>query len=217
MPLEHEFFSQEQVDTLYNLAKARGLPVDSMRYDEFINYVYGDMQWNACSFIELSLYQSTPSLSENISVSTEVATLLFDGERLYWNQGKISTSWPAYSGSEEYLTTKNYSVEAQKKKDEGPIPAGWYSVKQDRYQERPYGFIGMRTWPGGSKSWGNHRIWLEPEAGTNTYGRTGMSIHGGDVPGSRGCIDLVGGMEAFAQRFRKYGKDMRLEVRYPGN
>ena len=40
MPLEHEFFSQEQIAALYNLAKERGIPVDSMRFNEVIDYLY---------------------------------------------------------------------------------------------------------------------------------------------------------------------------------
>jgi hypothetical protein len=99
-----------------------------------------------------------------------------------------------------------------------------YIVPQERYQERPDDWwegmkntFGRGAWPGGSRSWGNQRIWLEPESGTNIYGRTGLSIHGGDIPGSRGCIDLVHYMESFAKNFRKYGKSMRLEVRYPKN
>jgi hypothetical protein len=94
-------------------------------------------------------------------------------------------------------------------------------VPQERYQERPDDWwesmkntFGRGYWPGGSRSWGNKRILLEPESGTNTYGRTGMSIHGGDVPGSRGCIDLVHNMVSFARRFKEYGKSMHLKVRY---
>ncbi|WP_300786321.1 hypothetical protein [uncultured Desulfovibrio sp.] len=40
MPLEHEFFSQEQIAALHNLAKERGIPVDSMRFNEVIDYLY---------------------------------------------------------------------------------------------------------------------------------------------------------------------------------
>ena len=42
-----------------------------------------------------------------------------------------------------------------------------------------------------------------------------MSIHGGTVPGSRGCIDLVNNMGKFVALFKGYGRDMNLEVKYP--
>ncbi|OJT23973.1 hypothetical protein BO221_16965 [Archangium sp. Cb G35] len=74
--------------------------------------------------------------------------------------------------------------------------------------------MGRGGWPGGESSWGKHRIWLKPKSGTKTYGRSGFSIHGGDNPGSAGCIDLVGQMPNFVKMFRAYGKDMDLTVKY---
>jgi hypothetical protein len=50
--------------------------------------------------------------------------------------------------------------------------------------------------------------------GTQTYGRSGFCIHGGDSPGSAGCIDLTDQLEAFVHMFREYGKDMELTVKY---
>ena len=41
-----------------------------------------------------------------------------------------------------------------------------------------------RQWRGGTDSWGESRVWLEPAKETNLYGRSGFSIHGGAVPGS---------------------------------
>lgn len=61
---------------------------------------------------------------------------------------------------------------------------------------------------------GEYRIFLKPESGTNTYGRDGFFIHGGEFFGSNGCIDLAGNMATFAERFEEYEKDMRLEVKY---
>lgn len=219
MPLEHEFFSPEQIAALYNLAKERGIPVDSMRFNEVIDYLYE----NEYTSIRMLLFSSAVFFPYRPQVDDNEPTLLFDGKSLQWRQGEhIVISWPAYSGAEEYFTAEDYSIEAQKKRDEGPIPAGWYRVPQDRYQERPNDMweriknsLGGGSWRGGKRSWGNHRIWLEPEAGTNTYGRSGLTIHGGDEPGSRGCIDLVQNMESFARWFTAYGKDMRLEVAYP--
>src|SRR4029077_1210684 len=80
----------------------------------------------------------------------------------------------------------------------GPIPEGAYTFNRSDIQT----FWGAnadanllatalrRGWRGGTHAWGQQRLFLNPAAGTNTYGRTGFSIHGGAVPGSAGCIDL---------------------------
>jgi len=33
---------------------------------------------------------------------------------------------------------------------------------------------------------------LQPDQGTDTFGRAGFFLHGGKVPGSAGCIDVGG-------------------------
>ena len=70
------------------------------------------------------------------------------------------------------------------------------------------------TWPGGESGWAKHRVWLEPSKETDTFGRGGFSIHGGDVPGSAGCIDLTSGMPGFAEWFKNNGKDFIIKVEY---
>lgn len=46
------------------------------------------------------------------------------------------------------------------------------------------------NWSGNPISWGTSRVWLQPDVNTNTYGRSGFTIHGGLAKGSRGCIDI---------------------------
>ena len=41
-----------------------------------------------------------------------------------------------------------------------------------------------------------------PEGTTNTFGRSGFTIHGGVAWRSRGCIDLAGGMNEFVSDFK---------------
>ena len=72
----------------------------------------------------------------------------------------------------------------------------------------------MGKWRGGKDSWGNNRIWLEPAQGTDNKDRTGLSIHGGKEYGSGGCIDLTDKMDEFTDKFKKYGHDMILNVKY---
>ncbi len=115
----------------------------------------------------------------------------------------------------------------------GPIPEGNWYTRQNQFQnfddlstkEKAISYVGGVTnkafevpygkWPGGEVSWGNHRVWLEPDANTNTYGRTNFSTHGGWFEGSAGCIDLTNGMDDFAKDFRNYGKDLTIKVKYP--
>ena len=67
---------------------------------------------------------------------------------------------------------------------------------------------------GGTDSWGNSRVWLDASKDTNTYGRSGFSIHGGAIPGSAGCIDLTSSMDDFTKWFENNGKDLILYVTY---
>lgn len=150
------------------------------------------------------------------------ATLSFDGSFLLWREERpdkiIRHSWAAVSGRPGYQT-KEY----QETEDKGPIPEGKWFVKQTKYQsaksrtqwEKFKNGIGRGKWPGGTSSWGNHRIWLEPQSGTKTYGRSGFSIHGGSTPGSAGCIDLTENMDSFVEVFRAFNDDVELVVKYP--
>jgi hypothetical protein len=142
--------------------------------------------------------------------------VVFDGSALtgFDADGKVVGAWEARSGREG-----SQSPENQRDAAVGPIPEGRYTVNQSDYQQRPIssqfaGVFGRGTWPGNYKSWGNYRIWLRPMEGTNTFGRTGFSLHGGDFLGSAGCVDLARGMESFAPVFRSSGRDITLTVKY---
>ncbi len=74
--------------------------------------------------------------------------------------------------------------------------------------------LGGGTWRGTEGSWGTERVWLEPQAGTNTFGRTDFSIHGGISAGSAGCIDLVDNAPTFFNFFKSLGSDAVLQVDY---
>jgi hypothetical protein len=80
--------------------------------------------------------------------------------------------------------------------------------------DRGLGYVGRGSWPGGEVAWGDSRVWLTPGAQTNTFGRSGFSIHGGWYPGSAGCIDLTSSMPAFTQQFSRLGLDLTLQVQY---
>ena len=144
--------------------------------------------------------------------------LVFNGEKLQWldKNGNVIHEWAAVSGREGFQDSDSQMLE-----DKGPLPEGNWVVKQDRLQIREQSAwqefkskFGGSAWPGGYNSWGNSRVWLEPIGTTNTYGRSGFSIHGGVTPGSAGCIDLTGSMPNFTRTFQSYGRDIRLTVEY---
>ena len=91
----------------------------------------------------------------------------------------------------------DYSVERQKLKNIGGIPAGNYRIyvnnesrssiseifsDNKRFSLRMFAF---------SDSWGNYAWPLYPESDTQLYDRKGFFIHGGKNPGSAGCIDIL--------------------------
>ena len=113
--------------------------------------------------------------------------------------------------------------EYQNVEDEGPIPSGRWIAKISEYQKMPdRGWVekiaaelSRTAWPGGESSWGRHRVWLHPlDSSTHTFGRSGFSIHGGDSPGSAGCIDLTTHIDDFAKRFVEYDTDLVVHVDY---
>jgi hypothetical protein len=119
----------------------------------------------------------------------------FDGYRVSVYRGEVlQRSWDAVSGAVGWQAPNLQTIG-----DRGPIPEGSYSFSVDSVQNLPatlsgaafLGAFGAGTWPGLSYSYGLQRAWLSPDSSTATYGRSNFAIHGSDVYGSRGCIDLV--------------------------
>ena len=142
----------------------------------------------------------------------------FDGKTLtIYQDNKPIMSWDAVSGKKGFQSPKYQNL-----KSTGPIPEGTYVARQSELQfykdiswgDRQRSSIGFGTWRGGTNSWGNSRVWLEPSRETNTLGRDGFSIHGGTEPGSAGCIDLTFSMDNFAKWFENNGQDLLINVEY---
>jgi uncharacterized protein RhaS with RHS repeats len=66
---------------------------------------------------------------------------------------------------------------------QGPIPPGTYTLNPSEVSEGGF----FRNLFG---DWGQYRVPLHPDAGTNTYDRKNFFLHGGKKPGSAGCIDI---------------------------
>ncbi|MEN7527987.1 hypothetical protein [Cupriavidus sp. 2SB] len=154
------------------------------------------------------------------------AKLEFNGRILRWiENGMASRTWFAVSGARGFQDKRYQDVWSK-----GPIPQGYYTARQSELQRREdypawnvvacyFGKVPhlkkiSGAWPGCEIAWGNRRIWLEPFAGTSTFGRSNFSIHGGRYAGSAGCIDLTSSMPDFVDTFLKYGKDLQLRVCY---
>ena len=72
----------------------------------------------------------------------------------------------------------------------GPLPEGNYWIEVDEKRNwwtSKFSHIVER------KAWGDYSWSLHPESSTETFGRGGFFIHGGDNWGSNGCIDIKSG------------------------
>ncbi len=125
--------------------------------------------------------------------------MTFNGQNLglYNNTGLVN-NLDAQSGQDNYQSGIYQNVV-----NKGPIPEGTYYANQDQRQSLTPKNIALKLgeklgldmqqksgWSGNPISWGTSRVWLQPDANTNTYGRSGFTIHGGLAKGSRGCIDI---------------------------
>ncbi len=120
--------------------------------------------------------------------------LLFDAYYLKLLRGAgVVQAWHARSGKRGEDGLFDYTQERQRIAKTGPIPEG-------RYWIRP----SQMTWViFGRSGWGKYRITIHPHPSTETFGRGGFFIHGGDVWGSAGCIDLTYGMESFTSKMKE--------------
>ncbi len=153
------------------------------------------------------------------TISPNDAYLDFDGEKLRWIQNnKIKSIMDAQSGQDAYQCSFYQDIP-----DKGPLPEGKYYVKQSNRQnfsdqnlkQMIAGIVKQGTWPGSLPAWGLRRVWLEPNQNTETYGRSGFSIHGGFSKGSAGCIDIPWQTSKLKNLLDQYGKDIELKVHYP--
>lgn len=132
--------------------------------------------------------------------------LTFDGYAIVWH-GPGGVSFDAFSG------VANESAK-ESVPDVGPTPQGLFTVDPAKIEELVP-----------SDDWGRFRVRIDPlrvtvDRMSNCFGviRTGMYIHGGNVLGTKGCIELNkdSDEEAFFTRLKKYGKPIELEVKYAG-
>lgn len=76
------------------------------------------------------------------------------------------------------------------------------------------GWWGRGDWPGGYAFWGDYRIWMQPDAGTDDNGRRGFVLHGGTKEASPWGINLGDEMLDFAMKARNVSVPFELNVNY---
>lgn len=135
-----------------------------------------------------------PSLAQCGTISLE-----FNGKILIMAGRKIY-SYHAVSGRGDGQGNFPLDAAAQHAQSTGPIPEGTYWISPDELVTNSWAHPFMSK-----AAWGNYRIIIHPFTTTDTFGRGGMFIHGGDAPGSAGCIDLWSAMDDFV-------KDLKVEV-----
>lgn len=123
----------------------------------------------------------------------------FDGNKLTMYGGaNLPYTYPAVSGRPTGPGGFDYSSERQRISKAGPIPAGIYWIRPDElWGNAWYHVTASRS------AWGNFRISIHPFTTTETFGRGGFFIHGGDTPGRAGCIDLSLSMDKFVSDLRR--------------
>jgi hypothetical protein len=160
-----------------------------------------------------------------------------------WKAVSGRTKFNTFGDKKSEKLVKKYggkNTEFMKIKEQGPIPVGNYTISQ--LQKRTNGnatnFIQGKTdkelhnimmndkghnWNTGTKSdfvaWGDYRLPITKLGETETFGRGSFYIHGGGIPGSIGCIDLLNQMNDFVKYFEDWknkndNKKLKLVVKY---
>jgi len=100
---------------------------------------------------------------------------------------KVNKNACMIAGSYHYSTGMNGSTDYTAG-GTGPLPPGNYSLHP--YEISPAGLFRKFIDP---RDWGDFRVPLHPDPGTNTYGRSGFFLHGGHIRNaSEGCLKVQG-------------------------
>lgn len=97
----------------------------------------------------------------------------------------------ATSGRGKYLN--NPSLESQQAKNEGVLPVGEYLIKPSDLSDPNLVIDFIRNLPIVGADWGDWRIRLHHKEGKQ-FNRDNFFLHGGNILGSAGCVDIGGGI-----------------------
>lgn len=215
----------------------RSMPQSWNRFTEVLNnplvfvdphgekwFPTGDGGWQFLEGVDsMQVAVSDENMAIRIETEQGIDSLVtFNGQFLTLRQPNGSTrTFPAVAGNASTLDIHGRSNGGlQDVQDVGPLPEGEYYFRPSEIQtitlaQEAIGALGRGAWPGGSGSWGEQRVWLTPAAGTEMHGRSGFTIHGGDSPGSRGCIDLCQRGKDFFRAVDRSVAKIPVYVSYP--
>ncbi len=107
------------------------------------------------------------------------------------------------------FTSGRIGEKDQTKKDKGPIPEGEYEFDPKEASEVSGIKYLLRRMKG---DWEHGRVPLHPANKTQTYGRNGFYIHGGDIEGSAGCLDIGNHDKDFFKNVKKTKNKVKVVV-----
>lgn len=138
--------------------------------------------------------------------------LLFDREYLYLKalNGRVKRKWAAFSGKPDS------DISDQNKMEFGPLPEGEYEVYFDKTldYDNNEGWLNALKWKLKKGAWGYIATPIKQVKG-EPFGRGSFYIHGGEHPGTEGCIELNGELNKNFHSFIKlYQRNFKLVVKY---
>ena len=228
--LEYQFARQQRENELMNQCKAQGVMENFPQYganfwgNSANNYGFGLS--NITSNIRNMNKTSVSILPTSKNNNDANCYMTFDGQNLglYNNNGQVDVL-DAQSGKDNFQSAKY-----QNRANAGPLPEGTYYADQDQRQNLTLKKlvlklgekVGLNTdqkvaWSGYPWSWGIRRVLLKPGENTNTYGRSGFSIHGGLSKGSAGCIDIPRQTKQLSDYLDNCQDSVPVRVKYPKN
>lgn len=125
----------------------------------------------------------------------------------------VRETYPAVSGRRGDDGEFDNSRERQRMVNQGPIPEGEYwinpqeilRIEDTSFWNQLKGMFGRGYFPGGKYSWGEGKINIYPyKVDVDGVERGNFTVHGGEDPGSAGCIDLMGNDVDFFKFIEKY-------------
>ena len=235
--LEYQVARQQRENQLMQNYNSQGITQDYPQYGTDFwgdntdnNYGFGcsDISGNIANVTNMldNSGQGFDTTNQTHNLSDSDCYMTFNGQNLnlYNNTGQVG-SLNAQSGRDDYQSAQYQNV-----LNKGPIPEGTYYADQNQRQSLTPENIALKTaeklgintnqkssWSGNPISWGTKRVWLRPDINTNTYGRSGFSIHGGLTKGSAGCIDIPWQTGKLSDYLDDCQDSIPVYVKYPKN